>query len=95
MIDGLQFDENGKMLSAKPGQRHWDGWRWITIARVDVIVDMIDDHVELTSASLDGELITERELINVMNFRAQGATSKMLDRALAEIYFGNKAVAYC
>ncbi len=95
MIEGFQFDEAGKLLPAQPGQRHWDGLRWITIAKVELTVEMFDDHVELVSATLEGESITERDLMNVLRFRGQSANGAMLQRAYNDIYFDNKAVAYC
>lgn len=96
LIEGFQLDENGKILAAETGQRHWQGMRWLTIARVDVAVDVdCDGRIELVAAFLDGEEITGRELMQVLHFREPGATGAQIDRALAEIYWDGKTVAHC
>jgi hypothetical protein len=96
LIEGFGLDENGKILAAEPGQRNWQGMRWLTIARVEVEVDVdCEGYVMLVTAFLDGEEITGRELMHVLNFREPGATGAQIDRALAEIYWDGKAVAHC
>ena len=96
LIEGFGLDENGRPLAAAPDQRQCQGMRWLTIACVHVTVDVnYDGEITLVAAFLDGDPITGRELMQVLNFRAPGATSEQIDRALAEIYWDGKTVAHC
>lgn len=96
LIEGFGLDDNGRPLAAAPEQRQWQGMRWLTIARIDVAVDLdYEGRARLVTATLDGEEITEREIMNILEFRAPGANYAWVDSALEKIYWDGANVVPC